>query len=154
VTASRRRCVWCAYMMYVDIVGGSWILAACGVLTDEGGVCTIEGAHCVLAACVISQCYRCPMRVVIRFMFLVQEVSELRERVRTHEAALSKANSMHKESLSALTREHERLQEELARAKTTSVGCGVNGCACVRAVCTHLPETSRWFEPGGGICKA
>ncbi len=52
--------------MYVDIVGGSWILAACGILTDEGGGCTIEGVLCVLAVCVISQCYRCefcPVRV-------------------------------------------------------------------------------------------
>jgi predicted nucleic acid-binding Zn-ribbon protein len=47
--------------------------------------------------------------------------SELEQRGRGLEESLAKATSAHKESLSALTRDHERLQEELSRTKTTTV---------------------------------
>ncbi len=50
-----------------------------------------------------------------------QELSDERGRSRGLEESLAKANSAHKESLSALSREHERLNDELARTKTASV---------------------------------
>jgi hypothetical protein len=51
----------------------------------------------------------------------VQELRDLRESARGLEESLAKATCAHKESLSALTRDHERLQEELSRTKTTTV---------------------------------
>ena len=73
-------------------------------------------------------------------MTAVQEIGALRGQLAEAAAAksaaeesLAKATSAHKESLSALTREREWLQEELSRTKTTSVRR--QGCRCVRYLC-------------------
>jgi hypothetical protein len=91
----------------------------------------------------------------------VQELSDLRGHARWLEESLANATSAHKESLSTLTREHERLQEELSRTKTSLVRCpffshnvlslfvcGVNGVChrfksamCRRRMCLRSTQT-------------
>jgi hypothetical protein len=50
-----------------------------------------------------------------------QEISELRERARAQEAALTKTISTLKESLSAVTRERDELKDQLARLQSLLV---------------------------------
>ncbi len=125
------------------------------MVADEGGGGAIEGVLCWCGV-VAMLC-----SVVDDGDVTVQELSDLRGHARGLEESLANATSAHKESLSALTREHERLQEELSRTKTTSVSC--QGCRCVRClrvlcaccerVCNRGVAAGRQERGGGSSCR-
>ncbi len=89
---------------------------------------------------------------------LLAAKSELEQRVRGLEESLAKATSAHKQSLSALTCECERLQEELSRTKTTTVRrpfflhymLSLFACAVYGVVIA----LNRPCVAGGSVCEA